>query len=72
MANAINAAPKTKRKKRILLKGELVSPINPKPGCRFAARCPYATEKCKNPQTLEEVRPGHFVSCCRVRELNNL
>ena len=53
-------------------KNKLVSPINPKPGCRFAARCPYATEKCKNPQTLEEVRPGHFVSCCRVRELNNL
>ena len=61
-----------KKNKRILLKGELVSPINPKPGCRFAARCSYATEKCKNPQTLEEVRPGHFVSCCRVRELNNL
>ena len=57
---------------RLLLKGELVSPINPKPGCRFAARCPYATEACKQPQKLEEVLPGHFVSCCRVRELNDL
>lgn len=55
---------------RILLKGELVSPINPKPGCRFAARCPHATEACREPQKLEEIEPGHFVSCCRVRELN--
>lgn len=72
LLSAIPSVDIHKKSKRILLKGELVSPINPKPGCRFAARCPYATEKCKNPQTLEEVRPGHFVSCCRVRELNNL
>lgn len=72
LLSAIPSVDIHKKNKRILLKGELVSPINPKPGCRFAARCPYATEKCKNPQTLEEVRPGHFVSCCRVRELNNL
>lgn len=57
-------------KKRIALKGELMSPINPKPGCRFAPRCPYATEACRQPQKLEEVFPNHFVSCCRVRELN--
>lgn len=72
LLSAIPSVDIHKKNKRILLKGELVSPINPKPDCRFAARCPYATEKCKNPQTLEEVRPGHFVSCCRVRELNNL
>lgn len=59
-------------KKRIPLKGEIVSPINPKPGCRFAARCPYASEECNKPQTLEEILPGHFVSCCKVREINNL
>ena len=58
--------------KRIVLKGEITSPINPKPGCRFAARCPYATEACKEPQHLEEVLPGHFVSCHRCREINNL
>ena len=57
---------------RIRLKGEITSPINPKPGCRFAARCPYATEACKQPQVLQEVEPNHFVSCCRVREINNL
>lgn len=58
--------------KRILLQGEVVSPINPKPGCRFAARCPYACEECKAPQKLEELLPGHFVSCCRAREINKL
>ncbi len=55
---------------RIALKGEISNPINPKPGCRFAPRCPYASEECSQPQTLEEVLPGHFVSCCRVRDVN--
>jgi peptide/nickel transport system ATP-binding protein len=57
---------------RIQLTGELTSPINPKPGCRFMARCPYACEKCTQPQVLEELSPHHFVSCCRARELNSL
>ena len=56
--------------KRVELKGEITSAINPKPGCRFALRCPYATEKCSQPQELTEVSPGHFVSCCRIREIN--
>lgn len=49
---------------RILLKGELTSPINPKPGCRFAARCAYATEECfgENPK-LREMENGHFIAC---------
>ncbi len=55
--------------KRMILKGEITSPINPKPGCRFAARCPHATEACLLPQKQEEVSPGHFVTCCRVHEL---
>ena len=59
-------------KKRIPMKGEIVSPIDPKPGCRFATRCPYATEACQKPQELTEVLPGHFVSCCRVKEINKL
>jgi peptide/nickel transport system ATP-binding protein len=57
--------------KRILLKGEITSAINPKPGCRFAARCPYVTSECEKQQSLQEVRPGHFVSCCRVKEIND-
>ncbi|MGI6071875.1 MAG: ABC transporter ATP-binding protein [Lachnospiraceae bacterium] len=57
---------------RIALKGEITSAINPEPGCRFALRCPYVQDKCRKPQALEEIEPNHFVSCCRVREINEL
>ena len=61
------------KKKRVLLQGELSSPINPKPGCRFAPRCPYAAEECRIRQPLfEEVMPDHFVACHKVREINQL
>lgn len=56
--------------KRIILQGEITSPINPKRGCRFKSRCIYATEECSNAQQLEEISPGHFVSCCRAHEIN--
>lgn len=56
--------------KRLPLKGEITSPINPKPGCRFYSRCPYAAEACRQPQELTEVSGRHFVSCCRVSEIN--
>lgn len=56
-------------RERIVLKGEITSPVNPKPGCRLAARCQYATERCSTPQQIVEVSPNHFVSCCRVNEL---
>lgn len=71
----LSAIPSTdidNKMKRIVLKGEITSPIDPKPGCRFAARCNYACEKCYQPQKLEEISPNHFVSCCRVREINGL
>ena len=64
--------PNIKQKQeRILLKGELTSPINPKPGCRFAPRCHYATPECfeKEPE-LREYCPGHFVSCHNVEAAN--
>ncbi|KXG76499.1 ABC transporter ATP-binding protein [Thermotalea metallivorans] len=52
------------KKERILLKGEITSPINPQPGCRFAKRCPHATDACtKQDSTLREISPGHFVAC---------
>lgn len=50
-------------RERHLLQGEVGNPIDPKPGCRFASRCKYATERCKEPQELREVTPGHFVRC---------
>ncbi len=71
----LSAIPSTnldKPMQRVQLNGEITSAINPKPGCRFAPRCPYATEACSQPQELAEVEPKHFVSCCRVREINGL
>lgn len=56
--------------KRVMLKGEITSPINPAPGCRFAARCPYATDACREPQKLKEAAKDHFVACCRMEEIN--
>jgi oligopeptide transport system ATP-binding protein len=52
------------RDTRIILEGDVGSPINPKEGCRFASRCRYAQDLCrmKSPQ-LEEVKEGHFVAC---------
>jgi len=60
-----------KKTKRIIMQGELTSPINPKPGCRFMARCQYVSDACNDPQILEECSPGHFVACCRYKEINN-
>ncbi len=70
----ISAIPSTDidaPKKSIPLEGEPMSPINPSPGCRFAPRCPYACERCNEKQELKEILPNHFVSCCRVNEINN-
>lgn len=61
------------KNERILLRGEISSPINPKPGCRFAPRCNYAKERCfqEFPQ-LEELLPGHRAACHFAREINGL
>ena len=56
----------SRNKRRELLQGEVTSPVNPKPGCRFAARCPYASDACRGEDLpLREVSPGHFVACVR-------
>lgn len=72
LLSAIPSSDIHKKVERIPMKGEITSPIDPKPGCRFAARCLYATERCRESQTLVEAEPGHFVSCCRAKELNSL
>ena len=73
LLSAIPRASIHQNRQRIILKGELTSPINPKPGCRFAPRCSYATQACfeKSP-ALEEVMPNHFVACHNVKEINGL
>jgi peptide/nickel transport system ATP-binding protein len=51
-------------KERILLKGEISSPVNPKPGCRFAPRCDYARDACfTEDPAFREILPEHFVKC---------
>ena len=53
-----------KKLDRVILKGEITSPIEPKPVCRFANRCNYATDRCRSEEPqLKEISPGHFVSC---------
>lgn len=53
-----------------LIRGEVTNPINPNPGCRFAQRCPYATEACtKEDIPFREIEPGHCVACLRAEEL---
>lgn len=55
---------------RIILKGELTSPIEPEPGCRFAKRCIYAKPECTGQDIpLAEYEPGHFVACARAKEI---
>lgn len=57
---------------RIILKGEVTSPIDPPECCRFCARCLYAKEKChKEIPPLIEITPGHMVKCHFVKEINN-
>ena len=52
------------RRERIILKSEVSSPIDPKPGCRFAPRCNYATPECSvSDPALRELTPGRFVAC---------
>lgn len=59
------------RSQRIVLEGEVADPANPPSGCYFHPRCRYAVESCRTetPQ-LQEIQPGHFVSCHRAAELS--
>jgi len=61
---AIPIPDPTAKKAEVKIKGEIPSPINPPPGCRFHPRCPYAFDRCKVEEPkLKEVEPGHFVAC---------
>ena len=61
--------PEVKRE-RVLLKGDVSSAYDPPTGCRFAARCPYATDRCRSETpALRELAPGHQAACVRAEEL---
>ena len=68
LLSAIPVPSLRNRKKRIVLKGEITSPVNLPQCCHFATRCPYATEECfaSSPE-LREAAPDHFVACHRVK-----
>lgn len=69
LLSAIPIPDRHHQKNRILMKGELTSPIDPKPGCRFMARCPYACESCSEQQILSERAHNHYVACNKSQSL---
>jgi len=59
-------ADPTRKRKRVILQGDVPSPANPPPGCHFHTRCPYAIARCRvEDPKLREVAPGHHVACIR-------
>lgn len=67
LLSAIPVASLNHKRERVTLEGEITSPVNPAPGCRFAARCPLANAECKKTDpALREIRPNHFVACHMV------
>jgi len=64
LLSAVPIPDPTVRRKRIILEGDVPSPINPPSGCRFHTRCPIRVPSCAtNDQVLKEVSPGHWVAC---------
>ena len=70
LLSAIPSLDVDHKREKIILKGEITSPINPPAGCRFAKRCVFAREECfsQDPE-LCEAEPGHFVACHRYQEI---
>jgi oligopeptide transport system ATP-binding protein len=64
LLSAVPIPDPTKKRKRILLEGDVPSPINPPSGCRFHTRCSLRVPSCSaNEQVLKEISPGHWVAC---------
>ena len=66
LMSAIPSSNQLERRERIILKGEIPSPIEPPNYCRLVTRCPFATDECRSmPMELWELEPGHHVACIR-------
>ena len=64
LLSAIPIPDPVKKVNRIILPGDVPSPVNPPPGCRFNPRCPYATDVCRQSKpALRELEPEHLVAC---------
>lgn len=70
LLSAIPVPEITRERKKESIRGEITSPINLAPHCRFCKRCPYATQECaeKPVPELQETERGHFVACHRLNE----
>lgn len=73
LLSAIPVPDPTRKKERIILEGDVPSPINPPTGCRFHTRCPFATEKCKTEEpvlrTTDSMLEGHEAACHYIDEI---
>ncbi len=64
LLSAVPVPDPSAKSKRIILQGEIPSPIRPPPGCHFHTRCPYAEQRCRvEPPLMREVAPGHLAAC---------
>jgi peptide/nickel transport system ATP-binding protein len=71
LLSAVPKADPRLRSQRIILQGDVADPANPPSGCYFHPRCQYATDICRTmTPKLEEITPGHFVSCHRANEIS--
>lgn len=70
LLSAIPTIDDNEKKERILLQGDIPSPVHPPEGCRFHTRCQYATEACKQDQRMTDLGNGHLV-CCNRCNINN-
>jgi len=67
LISAIPVPNPRRRRERIILEGDIPSPIDPPPGCRFHTRCWLAGEECKvTDPPLSEIAPGHYAACLRI------
>lgn len=75
LLSAIPIPDPNKKKERIILKGDVPSPIDPPTGCRFHTRCPFATEKCKTDvpelRTTDDMKEGHMGACHYMEEMES-